>query len=314
MTYRDNYLDLDPTYKDAYGQPLLRMTFDWKDNEIRMSRYVTEHMRKIAEAMNPKAISVSVKNFGDHFNTRVYQTTHLLGGRSWAAIRRPACSTATCRAGTCTTSSSWAPRPSPGHRLQPHWAGGGAGLLVGQGDPRAIPEEPRSAGAGMRSATMKPTAFLALSALACGIAQAAAAPDPTLVRQGEYLARAGDCVACHTARDGKPFAGACRWKRRSARCTRPTSPRTARPASATTASRTSTAPCATAWPGPATPSTRRCPTRPTRESAKRTCAPSTPTSCMAWSRWSSPTRPATSPGRCRCAGRWHSGAGPSLPR
>ncbi len=79
MTYRDNYLDLDPTYKDAYGQPLLRMTFDWKDNEIRMSRYVTEHMRKIAEAMNPKAISVSVKNFGDHFNTRVYQTTHLLG-------------------------------------------------------------------------------------------------------------------------------------------------------------------------------------------------------------------------------------------
>ena len=54
---------------------------------------------------------------------------------------------------------------------------------------------------------MKPTAFLALSALACGIAQAAAAPDPALVRQGEYLARAGDCVACHTARDGKPFAG-----------------------------------------------------------------------------------------------------------
>ncbi len=53
---------------------------------------------------------------------------------------------------------------------------------------------------------MKPTAFLALSALACGIAQAAAAPDPALVRQGEYLARAGDCVACHTARDGKPFA------------------------------------------------------------------------------------------------------------
>lgn len=23
---------------------------------------------------------MSVKNFGDHFNTRVYQTTHLLGG------------------------------------------------------------------------------------------------------------------------------------------------------------------------------------------------------------------------------------------
>ena len=32
-------------------------------------------------------------------------------------------------------------------------------------------------------------------------------PDPALIKQGEYLARAGDCVACHTAKDGKPFAG-----------------------------------------------------------------------------------------------------------
>ncbi len=28
-----------------------------------------------------------------------------------------------------------------------------------------------------------------------------------LIAQGEYLARAGDCVACHTAKGGKPFAG-----------------------------------------------------------------------------------------------------------
>ncbi|EJN09573.1 cytochrome c [Herbaspirillum sp. YR522] len=31
--------------------------------------------------------------------------------------------------------------------------------------------------------------------------------DAQLVKRGEYLARAGDCVACHTARGGKPFAG-----------------------------------------------------------------------------------------------------------
>ncbi|WP_397450756.1 c-type cytochrome [Pseudomonas sp. NA-150] len=36
---------------------------------------------------------------------------------------------------------------------------------------------------------------------------AAESVDPSLVKQGEYLARAGDCVACHTAKDGKPFAG-----------------------------------------------------------------------------------------------------------
>ena len=38
-------------------------------------------------------------------------------------------------------------------------------------------------------------------------AMAAGADPQALIRQGEYLARAGDCVACHTAKDGKPFAG-----------------------------------------------------------------------------------------------------------
>jgi mono/diheme cytochrome c family protein len=32
-------------------------------------------------------------------------------------------------------------------------------------------------------------------------------PDPAVLAKGEYLARAGDCIACHTAREGKTFAG-----------------------------------------------------------------------------------------------------------
>ncbi|AYQ89772.1 alcohol dehydrogenase [Burkholderia gladioli] len=46
-----------------------------------------------------------------------------------------------------------------------------------------------------------------------GAAAAADAPanagnaDAALVARGEYLARAGDCIACHTAPHGKPFAG-----------------------------------------------------------------------------------------------------------
>lgn len=31
--------------------------------------------------------------------------------------------------------------------------------------------------------------------------------NPKLVKKGEYLARAGDCVACHTSKGGKPYAG-----------------------------------------------------------------------------------------------------------
>jgi mono/diheme cytochrome c family protein len=39
-------------------------------------------------------------------------------------------------------------------------------------------------------------------------ATAATVPNAQLIRQGEYLARAGDCIACHTAgTKGKPFAG-----------------------------------------------------------------------------------------------------------
>ena len=34
-----------------------------------------------------------------------------------------------------------------------------------------------------------------------------AQPDASLIEKGEYLARAGDCIACHTAPGGKLFAG-----------------------------------------------------------------------------------------------------------
>ena len=41
------------------------------------------------------------------------------------------------------------------------------------------------------------------------MAHAQAAPDPALVERGDYVARAGDCTACHTAPTpgGAPFAG-----------------------------------------------------------------------------------------------------------
>src|ERR1700709_2521999 len=38
-------------------------------------------------------------------------------------------------------------------------------------------------------------------------AQSTATDKASIVARGEYLAQAGDCVACHTAPDGKLFAG-----------------------------------------------------------------------------------------------------------
>jgi mono/diheme cytochrome c family protein len=52
-------------------------------------------------------------------------------------------------------------------------------------------------------------AWAALLALGVRISVSAAqGPDAAAIGQGEYLARAGDCVACHTAPGGKLFAGA----------------------------------------------------------------------------------------------------------
>ncbi|NBF00726.1 c-type cytochrome [Pseudomonas sp. Fl5BN2] len=54
---------------------------------------------------------------------------------------------------------------------------------------------------------MKAFVIATLALLGSASLYAAEADQQALVKQGEYLARAGDCVACHTAKDGKPFAG-----------------------------------------------------------------------------------------------------------
>lgn len=50
-------------------------------------------------------------------------------------------------------------------------------------------------------------ALLAAGTAAAQPAPPAPAPDPAIVKQGEYLARAGDCIACHTMPGGALFAG-----------------------------------------------------------------------------------------------------------
>jgi gluconate 2-dehydrogenase alpha chain len=77
--HRENYLDLDPEYTDAYGQPLLRMTFDWRENELKMSEWVTQRIGDICKAMGPDIIG-PVAGRKAPFDTRQYQSTHITGG------------------------------------------------------------------------------------------------------------------------------------------------------------------------------------------------------------------------------------------
>lgn len=50
QSYRGNYLDLDPTYRDIYGQLLLRMTFDWGPHEHKQSAFMAGINAKNASA------------------------------------------------------------------------------------------------------------------------------------------------------------------------------------------------------------------------------------------------------------------------
>ncbi len=78
--YRDVFLDLDPNYKDAYGQPLLRVTLDWHANEFKMSEYTSEQTAKIGRAMGAETVTQTNMPTGTKFNTTYYQTTHTTGG------------------------------------------------------------------------------------------------------------------------------------------------------------------------------------------------------------------------------------------
>lgn len=75
---RGNYLSLDPTYKDRHGRPLLRMTFDFPENDLAMARYVTSKVAEIARAMNPREILE--RPMTGPWNSVPYQSSHVVGG------------------------------------------------------------------------------------------------------------------------------------------------------------------------------------------------------------------------------------------
>jgi len=78
MPNRDNYLDLDPTYSDAYGRKLMRMTFDFRQNELKMQDFEMGKMAQLAQAMKPTSIKQTKR--GPHYDIVPYQSTHNTGG------------------------------------------------------------------------------------------------------------------------------------------------------------------------------------------------------------------------------------------
>lgn len=79
LSYRGNYLSLDPTYKDAFGNPLLRLTYDYGPNELKLSKFLVEKGEAIAKAMNPT--KYGVYGLSEHFDGGApYGIIHQVGG------------------------------------------------------------------------------------------------------------------------------------------------------------------------------------------------------------------------------------------
>ncbi|MFU8825711.1 GMC family oxidoreductase [Yoonia sp.] len=78
MAHRENYLDLDPVYKDRYGRPLMRMTYDFTVNDRRLSEHITPIAADIARGMGGREIKVN--SLDSSYDIWPYQTTHNTGG------------------------------------------------------------------------------------------------------------------------------------------------------------------------------------------------------------------------------------------
>ena len=77
-SYRANYMDLDPRYRDQFGDPLLRMTIDYTDNERKLASYVAAKLAEIGRKMG--ASEVLLPGPLGRYDVVRYKATHIQGG------------------------------------------------------------------------------------------------------------------------------------------------------------------------------------------------------------------------------------------
>ncbi len=87
LAYKQNFLDLDPTYTDKWGDPLLRTTIDWTDHEERVRAFAAKISAQMAKEMASVSGGKLVQSEGrgagrrsGRYQTAFYATTHLHGG------------------------------------------------------------------------------------------------------------------------------------------------------------------------------------------------------------------------------------------
>ncbi|MEI4472153.1 GMC family oxidoreductase [Frigidibacter sp. MR17.24] len=79
MPVRDAYIDLDPTYKDRHGQPLMRLTFDWNRNDIAMTKFTTDRALEIMREAGGEDIMIDNQS-EKSWNPYMQHSSHTIGG------------------------------------------------------------------------------------------------------------------------------------------------------------------------------------------------------------------------------------------
>jgi gluconate 2-dehydrogenase alpha chain len=76
---RDRYLDLDPRYTDAWGDPLLRLNYDTGENERRMARDLGGRAVDLLREAGAQHVNAP-ETLQGHYDTVPYQNSHATGG------------------------------------------------------------------------------------------------------------------------------------------------------------------------------------------------------------------------------------------
>ncbi|MDB4867236.1 MAG: family oxidoreductase [Cohnella sp.] len=78
MPFRHHFIDLDPAYKDVFGDPLPRMTFDFEEQDRELAVFMATRCSEIQKEMGASHIDF-IKSLGPYEIT-TYQSTHNTGG------------------------------------------------------------------------------------------------------------------------------------------------------------------------------------------------------------------------------------------
>lgn len=78
MPFRHHFLDLDPVYKDTFGDPLIRLTFDFEEQDRQLAAHLSAVCGDILKEMGADQVEVSGE-LGP-YDIMPYQSTHNTGG------------------------------------------------------------------------------------------------------------------------------------------------------------------------------------------------------------------------------------------